>query len=178
MITAPRIIGNHVHYFRDGDPFTVPANGLAGRNAKPAAADPAWIDFGLINNLEVDHERTEVEIYAPTPGQLRLYDVLETKRKLTIKFECDELSALAFELAFGTAALTALTANYNPLAGAVKKGWIKVQQYDQYDALVNTVDAYVHIKSTGGLKFDDNNVKAQIEALVLHSALNEGTLTV
>jgi hypothetical protein len=176
MNTAARILGNHAFFFRDGDAFTVPAAGIASRTAKPGADDPVWIDFGVINNVSVSHERSEIEIYTPSPGQLRLYDVLETKRKLGIKFECEEIGALAVELIFGAGALNPASTNYNPLAGTVKKGWLKIQQYDQADQLVNTVDAYVHIKVAGETKFDDSNVKPAVECMVLHSGLNAGSL--
>jgi len=177
MNTAAKIIGNHVFFFPDGANFTVPANGTAGRNSKPGAADAGWIDFGIVDSLGVNHQREEKKIFAPTPGQKRLHDVLETKRELEIKIDCEEMSAKAFELTWGTLALTAAAnQQYNPLEGSVKKGWIKIQQYDQDDQLVNTVDVYCRLKVDGEVKYDDNEVKTPITLSVLHSTLNTGTL--
>jgi hypothetical protein len=51
-----------------------------------------------------------------------------------------------------------------------------MQQYNQTDAIVNTVDVYVQIKVSGEITFGDNVVTAQFEARVLHSTLNTGTL--
>ena len=71
---------------------------------------------------------------------------------------------------------TSASTQYNPLEGATKKGWLKLQQYNQTDAQVNTMDVYVQIKVSGEISFADNLVTAQFEARVLHSILNTGTL--
>jgi hypothetical protein len=176
MNTAPKVIGNHAFYFRDGDAFTVPSAGTAGRNDKPGAADTGWVDLGIINDLEFEHQREERDIFAPSPGQLRLYDVLETKRLLSARFTAQEMSPLVFELLFGTLKLTSASTQYNPLEGTVKKGWVKLQQYDEADQAFNTVDIYAHLKIGGAVAFNDQVVTAQLEARVLHSTLNTGTL--
>lgn len=180
MNTAARILGNHVYFFRDGEAITVPAAGVAGRNVKPGAEDPEWIDFGAVNNLGITPETTVDEIYAPSPGALELYDVIENKRKRTIKFDCEELSFLSFELAFHTKPLTTAGGQYNPGAGKTLKGWLKVEQYDHTaddDAdPVNVVDLYVFLKLDGDLKCDENHVKTSIQALSLRSSQNSGNL--
>ena len=176
MTTGSVIYGNHAFFFRDGAAFTVPSAGTAGRAAKPGAADTSWIDLGIVSELNVQHDREQREVFAPTPGVLRLYDVIETKRNMKITATCMEMSPMAFELIFGTLALTSASSQYNPLEGTTKKGWLKIQQYDQNDALANTLDIYVHIKVTGEINFGENIVTVPIEASVLHSTLNTGTL--
>lgn len=177
MTTGSVIIGNHGFFFRDGASYTVPSSGTAGRSSKPGAADTGWIDLGILSELNVQHDREAREVYAPTPGVLRLYDVIETKRMLKLTMTCMEMSPLAFELIFGTLALTSASTQYNPLEGVTKKGWLKVQQYKQDDSIVNTIDVYVQIKVTGEINFGENIVTIPIEAVVLHSTLNTGTLT-
>ena len=176
MTTGSVILGNHGFFFRDGGSFTVPSSGTAGRSSKPGAADTGWIDLGILSEISVQHQREERDIFAPTPGTLRLYDTIETKRQLNVKLTAQEMSPLAFELLFGTLALTSASTQYNPLEGATKKGWLKIQSYNQSDAIFNTVDLYVAIKVSGELTFGDNIVSAQFEARVLHSTLNTGTL--
>lgn len=176
MNAAPRIIGNHAFFFRDGAAFTVPSAGTASRTAKPGAADTSWIDLGILRDLSVQHARNEVDIFAPAPGAMRLFDVLETKRQLSVNITAEEMSPLAFELLFGTLALTNASTQYNPLEGATKKGWLKVQQYDQTDALFNTVDLYVQMKVSGDVAFGDSVVAVTFECRVLHSTLNTGSL--
>src|ERR1700692_1120477 len=98
MNTGSVIIGNHASFFHDAAAFTIPSAGTAGRASKPGATDPVWVDLGILSDIGVTHARDEREIYAPTPGQLRLYDVIETKRKMSFKMACEEMSPLAFEL--------------------------------------------------------------------------------
>lgn len=172
----PKIVGNRCFFFRDGAAYTVPSAGTAGRSSKPGAADTSWIDFGIVREASVNYEREEIEIFAPTPGRKRLYDVLENKAQLTLTFTTDDFSALAFELLFGTLALTSASTQYNPLEGVVKKGWLKLQQYDQADALMNTVDVFCYLKIGGEINFGDGIVAPQFTARTLHSTLNTGSL--
>lgn len=176
LTTGSIIVGSHANFFRDGDAFTTPSSGTAGRASKPAATDTAWIDLGIIRDCGITADRDEREIYAPTPGALRLYDIIETKRRLSLKLTLEEMSPLAFELMFGTLALTNSSTQYNPLEGVTKKGWLKLQQYKQDDTSFNTVDLFCHLKVDGEVKFDDNIVSVSLMARVLHSTLNTGTL--
>jgi len=176
MNTGSVILGNHGFFFRDGDSFTVPSAGTAGRASKPGAADTGWVDLGILSDLSVQHEREERDIFAPTPGVLRLYDVIETKRQLNIKLTAQEMSPLAWELLFGTLKLTTASTQYNPFEGITKKGWLKIQQYNQADTLFNTLDVYVQMKVSGEVAFGDNIVSVQFEARGLHSTLNTGTV--
>lgn len=176
MNTGSVIVGNHGFFFRDGASYTVPSSGTAGRASKPGAADTGWIDLGILSELNVQHDREAREVYAPTPGVLRLYDVIETKRMLKITATCMEMSPLTFELVFGTLSLTSASTQYNPLEGVTKKGWLKVQQYKQDDSIINTLDVFVHLKVTGEINFGENIVSIPVEAVVLHSTLNTGTL--
>lgn len=176
LTTGSIIIGSHANFVRDGDAFTLPSSGTAGRSSKPGATDSSWIDLGIIQDVGITADRDEREIYAPTPGAIRLYDVIETKRRLSIKMALTEMSPLVMELLFGTLALTGSSTQYNPLEGATKKGWLKLQQYNQADGTFNVLDVYCHLKVDGEVKFDDNIVTTSLMARVLHSTLNTGTL--
>lgn len=175
MNKGARTLGNHGFFFRDGTAYTVPTPGTAGRASKPDAADAAWIDLGIVASAKPEHGREEQDVFAPTPGQKRLYDVIETQRQLTWTLTLEEMSPLVFELLFGTAALTSSSTQYNPLEGTTKKGWLKVQQYDQADALFNTMDVFCVI-SVANAEFGDGIVRVELKARVLHSTLNTGTL--
>lgn len=181
MLTQARGIGTHSWFFRDGADFTVPAAGTAGRASKPSATDPAWIDTGVISAYKVDPTKgsASVEIWAPTPGKLRLWDEIELKSGMQIDFTFEEMSPLGFEMAFGALPLDANSTQYNPLAGGYqRKGWLHVQQYDQDDALFNTCDFFVSLKVSGQIDFasDSKNVVVPVRAMVLHSTLNTGAL--
>lgn len=176
MNTGAVILGNHGFFFREGLSYTVPSAGTSSRTTKPGAADTGWVDLGILSEVTIQHEREERDIFAPTPGVLRLYDVLETKRQLNINLTAQEMSPKAFELVFGTDFLTAASTNYNPLEGSTKRGWLKIQQYNQSDALFNTMDVWVQMKVSGEVSFGENIVAVTFEARVLHSTQNTGTL--
>jgi hypothetical protein len=169
MNTGAVILGNHGFFTPELSPTSL-------RTVKPAANDASWVDLGILSEVTVQHEREERDIFAPTPGVLRLYDVLETKRQLNINLTAQEMSPKAFELIWGTLALTAASTQYNPLEGSTKRGWLKLQQYGQNDAIFNTVDVWVQMKISGEVSFGENIVAATFEARVLHSTLNTGTL--
>lgn len=177
MQTLPRVLsGLHINFFRDGTPFTVPSAGTAGRNAKPGASDPAWVYLGKIlegtSNLEIE----EREVHAATPGAIRLYDVIEVSREMTLEFTCQELSPLVIEAAFGTQALTGASTQFNPLAGTGIKGWLKFQSYDSYQNLVLTVDLFCHLKLNGGLAFNRDLANPEFTARVLWAQPLTGSL--
>jgi len=178
MTQGSLIVGSHVYFVRDGDAYTIPGAGTAGRNAKPGATDTSWNDLGIIETAGVTPSQEERKVYAPTPGRLRLYDVHTTKNELDIKLGLEEMSPLVWELLFGTLPLTGASTQYNPLAAPSKKGWLKLQQYrGDNDAAFNTVDVYVKIKVDGETKFDDNIIKTNLTCMVLHSTLNTGVLS-
>ena len=177
MTTGSVILGSHGFFFRDGASFTVPSSGTAGRASKPGAADTGWIDLGIIQEVSLQHEREEKEVFAPVPGILRLYDIIETKRQITAKLTGMEMSPLMFELIFGTLALTSASTQYNPLEGVTKKGWLKLQSYKQDDTLFNTVDMYGVIKISSEVKLSGDIVSADYEFRLLHSIYNTGTLS-
>lgn len=176
MNTAAIVAGNHLFFFAEGIAYTVPSSGTAAREAKPGAADTGWIDLGTVRDVGITLEGDEKETWRATPGVKRLYDVITTKRAVTIKATLEELSPTAMELIFGSLRLTSASTQYNPLEGVTKKGWLKIQQYDQTDTIFNTVDIWVRIKASGEISFGDDIVTVPIEAKSLHSTLNTGTL--
>jgi hypothetical protein len=120
MNTGAVIVGNHG--------FFNPESGTSSRSLKPAANAITWVDLGILSEVTIQHEREERDIFAPTPGVLRLYDVLETKRQLSINLTAQEMSPKAFEMIWGTLALDSASTQYNPLEGSTKRGWLKLQQ--------------------------------------------------
>jgi hypothetical protein len=176
MDTKATILGSHAYFFRDGDAFTVPTGGTAGRNALPDDADPAWIDVGAIMEAGVEKKADEKEVWAPNPGKLALKDVLETKRDLTHKFTAQELSPFALEVIYGSEALNGTSTDFTALEGETKKGWLRIEQYDENDALTNTIYSYCHLKVAGEVKMGAELVSASFEARQLISPLNKGKL--
>lgn len=175
LTSASRIVGAHVLIFRDGSTITTGGSGAAGRSNKPGAADVLWYDIGIVDNFDVSLDREEKEIFSPLPGKKALYDIIESKRKLSYKFTGKELSAQSMELAFGSLNLTSASTQFNPLEGVTKKVWLKAQLYDQNDVLVLTLDHYGVLKIPA-LAFGDDVVSPAFEFTGLHSTLNTATL--
>jgi hypothetical protein len=185
MTSAPRIIGNHVFFFKDGGNITVPAPGSvagpSGRTNKPMPNDPLYVELAKVDKLTGKHAKDEKIIFAPNPARLAPADVLVNKRQITIEFDSQELSPLSFELLFGfNPANIAAGGNgqYNPDTEGAVKGWLHVEQFgpDSDVNPVNVVDFYVYLSMGGDETFDDNVIKTTFSALLLTSTQNTGQL--
>ena len=173
-------------YANTGDPEsetadtagTVTQTGVASRTNKPGPDDTAWIDLGVIEEASDSPVASEkIDIFAPTPGLLRKYDVVEVKRQRKGKLKCRELSPLALQTLYRTAALTESSTQFNALEGSLVKGWLKVQRYDQNDTLRITEDLYCILEVSGDVNFGGGALaEVEFEYDVLHSTLNTGTL--
>ncbi|MBX3747331.1 MAG: hypothetical protein KF833_18635 [Verrucomicrobiae bacterium] len=178
MITEPRALGAHLLFFRNGKPFTVPSAGTCSKTAKPGAADLGWVNLGTLEDVQVEKKATTIEIFGPTPGQLRRTKVIETKKTLDITFTCQDTSDLAVEAMFGTQALEPADQQWNPLAGAEIEGWLKGQIYDHRDQLWVVIDMWVNLRAEGAVAInsaDGQLNKVRLIAYGLHSPLNTGT---
>jgi len=155
---------------------TVTRTRTAGRTVKPTPTGTGWIDIGIVSDLSFDRTMTSDQIFAPNPGKIELYDVLETKVINGVKFTSEQLSPSVIEVLFATAALTESSTTFTPNAKVGKRFWIEILQYDQDDTLVNTVYLYCYTKINGDVKFADKHVTAAWEAQKLVSTLNSGKL--
>ncbi|SRR5258708_1746722 len=177
---ARKVIGAHAFFFRDNTAFTVPGAGTASRIAKPGATDPKWLDLGE-GDFNLSPNSKEVEFMAPAPGARLLKDIITTARGLKLKGKLFEIQNLSWQMIFATLDLpSSPTAGgqYNPLEGEHRiKGWLKLQQYGQDNALINVVDLYVSMKISADLVLGENAVDVEVEVDVLFSTLNTGTLS-
>lgn len=180
MITKRRVVGTHAFIFPSGSAFTVPGAGTASRTAKPGAADPAWIDLGICD-WDVTNTSTTEDLMAPSPGARQLYEEVVTSKGVTIEGMLKQLANLSFQLLFSSLPLpVSPTAGgqYNPDEGSpIVECWIKLQQYDQNDTLINTVDMFMSLKLSGKVSFGAAGVDLPVIARKLFSTLNTGTLT-
>ncbi len=179
MNKARKVIGTHAYFFPDAAAFTVPDAGTASRTAKPGAADPAWLDVG-VSNWTLSPNNTVVDFLAPAPGMRVLYDRITTKKGLILKGTWMEMSNLIYKMLTAAAAafpLSGAGGQYNPLEGdPVIRGWLQLQQYDQGNTLINTMDAFCALNIPGDVEFGENLVDVSVEAHVLFSTLNTGSL--
>lgn len=174
LIQKARVLSGNIRFFREGDQFTLPSPGTCAVDAKPAGDDPGYIDFGPIDDGELDVSGgTDHEIWRPSPGRLILYDVITVKEKFTLKFTAGEISPLAIEAFLrSNNNLSSLSGQFNQMAGTVRKGWIHAQLYDHENDLFLTFDNWCRLKCTGGFKLGSDIVKPTFEALMLYSLYN------
>lgn len=179
MNKARKVIGTHAYFFPDGTAFTVPAAGTASRTAKPGAADTGWLDVGVADWTFASNH-TKVDFHAPAPGARVLYDRITTKKGLIYKGKWMEMSNLVYKMLMAAASafpLTGAGGQYNPLEGdPIIRGWLQLQQYDQANTLMNTVDVFCALDIPGDVEFGENLVDVNVEAHQLFSTLNTGSL--
>jgi hypothetical protein len=171
MLTARTVIGAHAYFFPAGIAYSLPdPGGTAGRSAKPGSDDPLWIDCGVAD-WTLQNTGTTVDFMAPAPGCRELYD----KGKLM------EMQNLVWQVLLSTAALPASPAaggQYNPGEGdPVVRGWLQLQQFNQANVLINTMDVYVALTIPGDVQFGENPVDVDVEADKLQSIYNTGSLS-
>lgn len=185
MIQQTEIIGAHLWLFRNGAAFTIPGVGTASRTAKPGAADPAWLDCGIVD-VGLSPQMEEKEIWRASPAAKELEDIIAVKRGLTLKIKKQELSNLDFELLFGSLLLpNSPTAGgqFNPLEaqGAMPKAWLKLEYYGLQSGRAGnnpllTADLFCALKYDGDFEPGDTTVEPSMTARLLRSTLNTGSL--
>ncbi len=185
MIQQVEILGAHAWFYRDGLNITVPGAAVSSRTVKPGAADPLWLDLGIVD-VGLSPQMEEKEIWRPAPAVKELEDVIPFKRGLNIKIKKQELSNIDLELVFGTLALpTSPTAGgqFNPLElqAASLKGWLKLEYFGRQSGRAGnnpllTSDGYVMLKYDGDFEPGDGPIEPQLLARLLRSTLNTGTL--
>jgi hypothetical protein len=170
------ILSESAYFARAGAAFTVPANGVVSSTSKPGPTDAVWLDLG---HVETKTKRTvELDkVRRGTPGKRRLKKVIETSSETVEVLSLQELQDLVYELIFGTLPL-ANGGQYNPEEGSEVEGWLKLQEYDQHDQLVNTRDLYVYLEPPSEMDRADKKVVCEVNAYLLYSPLNTGNLRV
>jgi hypothetical protein len=177
LTLGPVAIGTHARFFRNGSAFTVPSAGTAGRNSKPGSGDAGWIDLGVIGDAGINPQVEEIEVWAPSPGRKVLHDVIHTKGQTTIKLTLQEFGPFVLELVERSAALDGASTTFAPLAALNKKGWLEVKHYSQGDdTVVSESYYYVQLKVAGEVPLGDGLVAVQIEARVLNSSVDGGSV--
>jgi hypothetical protein len=184
MKVATLTSGNHFFVCLEGTSYAAGAPGsqdlgagVSGRTNKPAAADPSWQYGGIVSSLSVEPQREEREVFAPSPGPLRLHDVIESKRQLNFTFTCEQMTRLVLVLLYGADPnlMGDAQVQFNPLEGKTVRAWVKIQQYDQNENQWLVTDVFAHLKIASAVTMGET-VKADIVARTLNSALNTSTL--
>lgn len=173
------VTGSQSLFFPEASAFTVPAAGNSGVASKPGATDPAWLNLGAIKWSKDPKHKTS-DYHEASPGAYVQTDKIVLSRGLQLKGKLEKQSNFAVQLALSTQALPVSPAAggvMNPLSGPpVVRGWLHVQEYDQNNTLLNTVDYWVAMMVSGATNNDDKETETPIECDVLFSTLNVGNL--
>jgi hypothetical protein len=115
------------------------------------------------------------EVWAPGDGAiLQLKDMIPNKPKTTIEFRTQELSPLAYENLFRTAALDDASTTATPHANTSKKGVLRiVQRAHNATDPVATMYFYGALEITGKVDFGEDFVRAPFRFTMLSSSLND-----
>jgi len=168
------VLGSHAYFARDGSTITLPSPGTSGPGVIPANGDASWVEIGTLKNVRATPARGDAqEIWAPSPGGLRLKNVIRPKRHLKFNLTSQDVSPLVIELLFGTGPLTEASATFTPLAqGGALKGWLRFDWYDQTDSKRITVHVYVELIVADDTDLDaEKVVEVHFEAQTLLSGV-------
>jgi hypothetical protein len=165
-------------FFRSVDAFTSPSSGTAAREAQPGDDDEGWIDLGIVQDVDIETTSEEIEVWKPTPGKLRLNNILELKHDQKIMFTLKDLSPLAVELMTGSGELDGSSTTFTPLARTGLNGWLMLDWYDQGDTERINGRWWVQLKVDGAVPVGGGRyTEVRCSARVLYSTLNEATLS-
>lgn len=187
-LTSPLILipGTHAWVALNGATLSDAANVIvspgdateyttAGRYAKPSDDDTAWVKLGIVEGGQLDPGNGEViEVEAPTPGALQLFDRIRMGAKPKVNLTCKQVQALTLQLLWRTATLTSASTIANPLAlNREVYAWLAVQIYGNDDVNRINVDLFVELAITNPLALDPKAItKVEYEAFLLSSPLN------
>ncbi|HEY0966929.1 MAG TPA: hypothetical protein VGD88_06040 [Opitutaceae bacterium] len=179
MNTERLALACHAYFFPEGKAFTSPSAGTASRTSKPDGSETTWLAAG-VSEWTKSPNNTIQDFMAPAPGARVLYDRIATKKGLILKGKWMEMSNLIYKMLHGAAAafpITGAGGQFNPLEGdPIIRGWLQLQVYDHKNVLVSTEDYYVALNIPGDVEFGENLVDVNVEAHVLFSTLNTGSL--
>lgn len=173
------MLGSHFWFVREGDAFLLPGAGVCGPAAKPGfaegAIDASWINMGAIESLEPNATQEDYKLWKPAPGRLVLKDVLENKQELSWKITVNDVKEIHMELMYRTSQkLGGAQKQFNPLSAPSRRGWAHIEQYDQDNNLVATLEFWCRLR--GSFKADGTPSKPEMELYMLYNDLNAGAI--
>lgn len=152
-----------------------------GSDGSVTSKASAYTELGYVDDdgLKITPQLKEREVWGPKPGGGRLVrlDITETGRAFDVTVTIIQNTFLLWELIFGTPPISG-AGGYTPNGATTvtKKAWVKLQQYDEQDQIVNTVEFWARLKITGTPTFGGEGVRYDLEAMQIYSTVQTGTL--
>ena len=176
-------LGKHAYFFREGDNITVPAAGnaagAASRTNRPDATDPLYNNLNVIDDWTWTNKTMgDEKVYAPSPGLMQLYDIIEKGAELGLEFSTPVLQGIAVEIFMRTSAeLTSAGGVFNPNSAKPRKGWLHCELYDNDNTFSVSLDVYGLLRITDGVKSKEGSIlRPKFEFAVLYSTQNVGLI--
>lgn len=177
MTTRPIVVGTQIRFALEGATSTSPS-GTVSAALKPDVGDAAWLSLGTVAEGESEYSEQRREIMSPINGAKHLTDVLIYGRDLKFTFTLEDYSDLINSLRLGHLALTGGGGQFNPLErNKPVKGWLKIQETEAATGTnINVIDVWCVLQINGSLAMGEQGPRPSLEARVLYSTLNTGTL--
>lgn len=165
----------HVRFFPEGDPFTLPnPGGLCANSAagKPDASDPAAIILGDVEGWDDAKQNGQTIVTKkPVLGTMRIKRRKRLYEELVHNFMTNSLTRFSHEVFYRSQErLTDLVANFQPGRKLNFYGWLYMMRYLDTNELVMVANDFVELDVVEGPKGSDNEaVKIKWQATVMHS---------
>jgi hypothetical protein len=170
----PLALETWLYLARDGE--TIDAVAVA-REAKPDADPTAnWTNAGIVTGHTYKSSGDNAKILRGNPGLVQVHDVIPLSHDVVHEFKMKDFSPILLELYMRAGGK--ITTTYQPGAMTVLPHfWIKVQQYDQKNQLVNAFDVYCAVSLSDPKTEQAKVVEVTLNCQELISTLNTGTMS-
>ncbi len=184
-----KLLTIHGFFAPAGLSYTSPESGTVARESVPpvdaedASDNAIWLDLGIIDDATKEAGYTgTIEVWKGTPGRKQLSDEIGFKPNTLYNLTLAEWSVLQQQLENGAYvaadALSSGNLQYNPHSGDFfARGWLKTQEYDQNDALIDARDCFGILRMTTPRSRNGESNTAQASFRVLYSTKNSGIIT-
>ena len=182
--TQSTALGKQAFFFREGDNITIPAAGsnagAASRTNRPDATDPLYQQLQTVDDWEWDIKTMgDEKVYAPSPGRMQLFDIVEKGAEAMVKFSTNQIQGLSVEVFYRTYSaagggnkITSAGGVFVPLACKPQRGWLHTELYDNDNNFALSLDVYGLLRITGGIASKEGAIlRPKFEFNMLYSAL-------
>lgn len=175
LVNRTVILGNHIWFAREGatemigeDTETVSAT------YQPLTGSALYEEMGAVETFGITNKTDSLILKAPPTGRgaYRRRKSIPLSQELTLKAKVQDANQLVMESIFLLAGAITIGTAQQPLKQSKPiTGWLKIEQRDQTDTLINTMFLWVEMMVTEG-KSAEKEYAYDITWEVLDSALN------
>ena len=169
------ILGNHIWFAREGATETIETvEHTVAVDYQPLTASDLYEEMGAVETFGIANKIDSLILKAPPTGRgsYRRRKSIPLSQELTLKAKVQDANQLVFESIFLLAGAITIGTAQQPLKQSKPiTGWLKIEQRDQTDTLINTMFLWVEMMVTEA-KSAEKEYAYDITWEVLDSALN------